>query len=190
MTGALQPTLQPSGIEWPALRNHIPYLAHDIQLVLGAFMSSLGVKGLIQSRETHQRNQQCGENQTTENGRSQRFRKEGNARFDQVSAMRLGLAKIIEKLHIWSNVDSPEIAINIGANPGFNDYTETCPSKQVDWLSKSQSENPSTANYGCEETVESDTGVAWVSLPITRIHPQVAYASKIRWLPVTLYNTG
>jgi len=44
MTRELQSTLEASGIEWPALRNHIPCMAHVIQLALGAFMSSLGVK--------------------------------------------------------------------------------------------------------------------------------------------------
>jgi len=44
MTRELQSTVEASGIEWPALRNHIPCMAHVIQLALGAFMSSLGVK--------------------------------------------------------------------------------------------------------------------------------------------------
>ena len=43
MTRELQSTLEVSGIEWPALRNHIPCIAHVIQLALGALMSSLGV---------------------------------------------------------------------------------------------------------------------------------------------------
>jgi len=45
MTRQLQTTLEASRMEWPALRNHIPQMAHVIQLALGAFMSSLGVKG-------------------------------------------------------------------------------------------------------------------------------------------------
>ena len=32
------------------------------------------------------------------------------------------------------------------------------------------------------------TGVVWSSLPITRIHPQVAAESKIQCFPVTLHN--
>jgi len=43
MTCEQQSTLEASGIEWPALMNHIPYMAHVIQLALGAFMSRLGV---------------------------------------------------------------------------------------------------------------------------------------------------
>jgi len=49
MTRELQSTLEASGIEWPPLRNHIPCMAHVIQLALGALMSSLGVKGRTKS---------------------------------------------------------------------------------------------------------------------------------------------
>jgi len=45
MTCELQSTLEASGIEWPSFRNHIPCMAHVIHLALGAFMSSLSVKG-------------------------------------------------------------------------------------------------------------------------------------------------
>jgi hypothetical protein len=44
MTRKLQSTPETSGIEWPALRNHIMYMAHVIQLALGAYMSSLAVQ--------------------------------------------------------------------------------------------------------------------------------------------------
>ena len=100
MTRELQSTLEVSGIEWPALRNHIPCMAHVIQLALGAFMSSLGGKGRTKSWEAHERDQQFGETESIDIGESQRLRKEGNARINMVSAMRPGLAKIIEKVHI------------------------------------------------------------------------------------------
>jgi len=100
MTRELQSTLGASGIEWPALRNHILCMAHVIKLALGAFMSSLGVKGRTKSWEAHERNQQFGENESIDIGKSQRLRKEGNARINKVSAMRPGLAKIIEKVCI------------------------------------------------------------------------------------------
>jgi hypothetical protein len=67
-------------------------MAHVIQVALGAFMSSLGVKGRTKSWEAHERDQQSGENESIEIGKSQRLRKEGNARIDKVSAMRPGLA--------------------------------------------------------------------------------------------------
>ena len=39
-------------------------MAHVIQLALGAFMSSPGVKGLTKSWEAHERDQQFGENES------------------------------------------------------------------------------------------------------------------------------
>jgi len=100
MTRELHSTLEASGIEWTALRNHIPCMAHVIQLAFGAFMSCLSVKGRTKSWEAHERDQQFGENGSIDIGKSQRLRKEGNARINMVSAMRPGLAKIIEKVHI------------------------------------------------------------------------------------------
>jgi len=99
MTGELQSTLEASGIEWPAFRNHIPCMAHVVQLALGAFTSSLGVKGCTNSWEAHERDQLFGENESIDIGQSQRLRKEGNARINEVSALRPGSAKIIEKVH-------------------------------------------------------------------------------------------
>jgi len=100
MTCKLRSTLESSGIEWPALRNHIPCMAHAIQLALGAFMSSLGVQGCTMSWEAHESDQQFGENESIDIGKSQRLRKVGNARINKVLAMRPGLAKIIEKVRI------------------------------------------------------------------------------------------
>jgi len=100
MTRELQSPLEGSGIEWPALRNHIPRMAHVIQLALGAFLSSLGVKGHTKSWEAHERNQKFGEKESIDIGNSERLREEGHARIDKVSAMRPGLAKMIEKVRI------------------------------------------------------------------------------------------
>jgi len=174
MTRELQSTLEASGIEWPALRNHIPCMAHVIQLDLGAFMSSLGVKGRTKSWEAHECNYQFGENQSTDIGKSQRLRKEGNARINKVSAMRPGLAKIIEKVHISTYFESAETDLHIAENACYIDYTDIWASKRVHWLSRSQSTNCSPTNYGCENTVEFNTGVAWASHLITRIHLGVA----------------
>jgi hypothetical protein len=100
MTSKLPTKLEACGIEWPALRNHIPYMAQVIQLAVGAFMSSLGVKGRTKSCEADERNQQFAENESIDIGKSQRLRKEGIASINKVSAMRPGLAKIIEKVRI------------------------------------------------------------------------------------------
>jgi hypothetical protein len=75
-------------------------MVHVIQLALGAFMSSLGVKGHTKSWVAHEHNQQFGENESIDIGKSQRLRQEGNARINKVSAMRPGLAKIIETVRI------------------------------------------------------------------------------------------
>ena len=100
MTVELQSTLEACGIEWPALRNYIPCMAHFIQLALGAFMSSLGVKGHTMSWEAHERNQQIRENESVDIEKSQRLPNEGNIRINKVSAIEPGLAKIIEKVYI------------------------------------------------------------------------------------------
>jgi len=65
-------------------------MAHSMQLALDAFMSSLVVKGHTKSWETHERDQQFGENESIDIGKSQRLRKEGNARINKVSAMKSG----------------------------------------------------------------------------------------------------
>jgi len=75
-------------------------MAQVIQLALEAFISCLGVKGRTKSWEAHERDQQFGENESIAIGKSQRLRKEGNARINKVSAMRPGLTKIIEKVRI------------------------------------------------------------------------------------------
>jgi hypothetical protein len=100
MTCELQSTLDASGIQWPALRNHIQCMAHVKQLALHAFMSSLGVKGRTKSWEAHERDQQFGENESIDIGKSQRLRKEGNAGINKVLAIKPGLAKIIEEVRI------------------------------------------------------------------------------------------
>jgi len=83
----LQSTHEASGIEWPTLKNHIPFKADVIQLALGAFMSSLGVKGRTRSWEAHEHDQQLGEIAIIDIGSSQRLRKDGNARISKVLAM-------------------------------------------------------------------------------------------------------
>ena len=153
-------------------------------------MSSLGVKGCTKSWEAHERDQQFGENECTHIGKSQRLQKEGNARIDKVSAMKSGLAKIIEKVCISRYSENSETDHHITANGSWVNYDNTWSSKRVHWMSKSQSMNCSPSYYGCENTVEFETAVAWVSLSITRIHPWVAEASSIQRIPVTLNNQG
>jgi len=58
-------------LEYPALRNHIQCMVHVIQLALGAYISSLHVKGRTMSWEAHECNQQLGHIESTDNGKSQ-----------------------------------------------------------------------------------------------------------------------
>jgi len=188
MTRKLQSTLEAFAIKCPALRNHIPWMAHIIQLAIGAFMSSLGVKGCTKSSEAHERDQQFGENESIDIGKSQRLRKEGNARINKVSAMKPGLAKIIEKVRISWYLASPEIDLHIAENACGIDYADTWSSKRVHSLSNSPSSHHCTTDYGCEDSLELNTGVARVRLPITGIHTRAAPKSKIHRLPVTFHN--
>jgi hypothetical protein len=98
----LQSTLQASGIGWLTVRYHIQCVAHVTQLALGAFLSSLGVKGRTTSWEVPEPNQQFGENENIDIGRSLRLRKMGNATIIKMSAVKPGLANIIEKVLIFN----------------------------------------------------------------------------------------
>jgi len=160
MTCELQTTLEASAIQWPALSNHVPCMAHVIHLALGAFMRSLGVKGRTKSWEAHEHNQQFQENEGIDIRKNQRLQQEGNTRINEVSAMRPGLAEIIEKVHISWYFGSPEIDLHIAENACCIDYTDTWSSKPVHWLSKGQSSHHSTTDYWCEDTIDLNTGVA------------------------------
>jgi len=95
MTHELQLSLEASETQWLALQNYIPCIVHNIQLALGAFMSSLSVKGVTKSWNAQEGNQQFGENDSIDIGKSQRLPKLGNAQINNVLAMSPGFAKII-----------------------------------------------------------------------------------------------
>jgi len=100
-------------------------------------MSSLVVKGHTKSWEAHEHDQQFGENERIDMGKSQRLCKEGNARIEKVSAMRPGVAMIIEKVRISWYFETAETDTPIAASACYIDYTDTWLSKRVHWLSKS-----------------------------------------------------
>jgi len=188
MTRELQSSLVASGIGWPAMRNHIPCMAHIIQLALGAIMSNLRVKGPTKSWEAHERDQHFGENESTDIGESQRLRNEGYATINKVLAMRPGLAKLIEKVCFSRHCERPETDLHIAENACGIDHADTWSSKWVHWLSNSQSTNCRTTYNGCENTVEFDPVVTWASLPIARIRLPVAHESKIQRVQATFHN--
>jgi len=80
MTHELQSTHEASGIDWAAMRNHIPCMAYVIQLTLGEFMSWLSVKGLTKSWEANERDEKFRENESTDIGKTPRPRKGTNDR--------------------------------------------------------------------------------------------------------------
>jgi len=104
-------------------------MAHINQLALGSFVSSLRVEGSMKSCEAHERDQQLVENESTEIGKSQRHRKEGNARINKVSAMKPALAKLIEKVRISTYFESAEIDLHIAENDCCINYADTWSSK-------------------------------------------------------------
>jgi len=78
-TSELQPTLDISAIEWPAMRNHIPCMVYHVQLPLVALESNLSVNGHPNSWEARERDQQLVENEQINILKSQRLRNAGNA---------------------------------------------------------------------------------------------------------------
>ena len=103
----------------------MPYMVHIVQRTVGAFMSSLSVKGHTMSWEAHQCNLQFGENNSIDIGRSQRFGKKGNDGINMVLAMKPGLVKIIDKVHISSSFESSETDLQIAANARCINYADT-----------------------------------------------------------------
>jgi len=106
-------------------------MAHIIRLPLGSFMFNPGVTGCTKSWEAHDQQKQFGEEESTAIGKSQRLRKEGDARINKVSAMRPALAKIIETVHISSHFERPETDLRIAENTCCIDYANTWSSTRV-----------------------------------------------------------
>jgi len=63
--------------------------------------------------------------------KSQRIRNEGKDTINKVLAMRPALAKIIEKVHISRQFESPETDLHIAASAYSIDYDDTGSSKWV-----------------------------------------------------------
>jgi len=78
-----------------------------------------------------ERDQQFGENENIDIGKSQRLRKEGTARIDNLSAMRPALAKIIKTVRISRYCKSPETCPNRAENACCIEYADTWSLKRV-----------------------------------------------------------
>jgi hypothetical protein len=101
-------------------------MAHVIWLVLGAFRSTLGVQGRTKSWEAYERNLQFGENESIHIGKRQRLRKQGNARINKVSAMRPGVAKIIDKVCLSRCFETSDTDFHIAEDACGINYADTC----------------------------------------------------------------
>ena len=69
------------------------------------------MKGHTKSWEAHECDQQFGENGSIDIGKIQRLRNEGNARINKVSAMKQGLAKIIQKCVFHEILETLKLSI-------------------------------------------------------------------------------
>jgi len=184
-----QLTLGAFGIHSPWFWNLIPSMEHVIQPAQGAFMTSLGVKRCTKSWEAWAqspiwREWKCRhweESKTLKRGQCKNQSGVGHeTRFSKDNWESMYF-KIFWKS--WNDLDIAESACSI-------DYADTWLTKRVHWLSKTNSLHRSTTNFVCEDIMELDTGVAWASLPISEIQPQVTAKSKLQWLLATLHNTG
>lgn len=91
MTRCLQKIFKDRTIEWSASQNHMPCMTHVIQLTLGAFMESLGVKGRGKSWEDTER-EKIGQERVGQGNRI------GGARVKRVELLDPGFSKIVEKV--------------------------------------------------------------------------------------------
>ena len=164
-------------------------MPHVIQLALGAFRSSLGVEGSTKSWEASLHDQQIWENESIGIGISQRLRNEGHPGINKVSAIWPGLGKIIEMVRFSRYFGCPETDLHTAENTCSIDYADTWLSKRLHLLSKSQTPNRGTSDYGCWNMMEFQTAVTWAGLPIAGIHRWVSSKSKIPLLPATVHNT-
>jgi hypothetical protein len=113
------------------MSNLISRMAHVIQLALGAFVSSLGVKSSTKSWTAHEHDHQFGEKERIDIGHSERLRKEDNATSNKVSAMRPGLGMIIEKVYISTHFGWPKTDNQMAENACCVDYADSWSSKRV-----------------------------------------------------------
>jgi len=121
-------------------------------------------------------------------GRIKDFEKKGTAKINKVSAMKSGLAEIIQTLCIIRYFECPETDLHIAENACCIDYAETWLSEWVHWQSTSHGPHCGTSDYECEETLELYTGVTRAGLPITGSHKWVASKLNVHRILPTVHN--
>jgi hypothetical protein len=92
-------------------------------------MISLGATGQTQSWEAHEHDHQFGGNGSIDIGKSQRLQKDGYAAINNLSAMCLGLAKIIQKVSFSTNFESLSTDHYRAEHVSCIEYTNTWSSK-------------------------------------------------------------
>ena len=90
MVKELQRSLKAMEVDWSAAQNHIPCMAHVIQLALAAFMKSLGIQGRNRSWEDGVRDAL-----TEEQGGKKKM---GGCRIAKIEILKAEFNKIIEKV--------------------------------------------------------------------------------------------
>jgi len=135
-------------------------MAHVIRLMLVACMSILGGRGHTKLWESHESDQQFGDNESTAFKMSQRLRKEVNTRIHKVSALEPGLAKIIETVCISRYFENFETDHHMAVISSCVDYIDTGLSRGVYPQSKTQTSNRSPTYDGCANTSEFNNAVA------------------------------
>jgi len=120
-------SINPQSLLHRVARIEKPPSMHGIHLsaCFGCVHEQSWGKGRTKSLEAHEHDQQFGENESTDIGKSQRLWKEGNSRINKVSAMGQGLAKIIAKVWISRNLKSSESDLHIAANACCINYPDT-----------------------------------------------------------------
>ena len=90
MVKELQRSLKAMEVDWSAAQNHVPCMAHVIQLALAAFMKSLGIQRRNRSWEDGVR-----DTLTEEQGAKSKM---GSCRIAKIGSLKTGFSKIIEKV--------------------------------------------------------------------------------------------
>ena len=90
MVKELQRSLKAMEVDWSAAQNHVPCMAHVIQLALASFMKSLGIQERNRSWEDG-----VWDALTEEQGTKTKM---GSCRIAKIGSLKAGFNKIIEKV--------------------------------------------------------------------------------------------
>jgi len=78
--------------------------------------------------------------------------------------------------------------LHTALNACCSEYVDTRSSKVVDWPPENESPHRCTIDYWSEVTVQRETAVASVNLPIINIYSWVPPETNTQWWPATIHN--